>query len=114
MAKNELLRLSAQVQGLEVALKALIALHYAERGQGPGGFAAAANAAQQVCEGLQAQVRSVYDSAPPTVQASGLAAVMLDLVAETVGRCFLQPASEFERHAEQALAAYEPPSQARN
>lgn len=114
MRDKELMRLSAQVQGLEVALKSLIALHFAERAAGEGGHVKAALEAEALCRGLQAEVRAVLAEAPARAQETGLAVAMLELVAATVGRCYNQPASELKRLGEMALQASTPVSFARN
>lgn len=111
---QELLRLSAQVQGLEVALKSLITLHFAGRAEGEGGHARAAREAETLCRELQAQVLQVLDQAPAKTRESELAVTMLELVAATVGRCYDQPAAELERLATLSLEASTPLSLARN
>ena len=108
------MKLGAQVQGLELTLKTLVAFQFASRVKGEGDFSKVAEQASGISRRLQAHVASIVSAAPLATHESGVAKIMLEEMTATVSRCFDQPSSMLEQIAQMVLEVAPPASDAEN
>ena len=107
-------RLSAQVQGLELVLKSMIALQFAMSVRDEAGFAKAAEQAQALSASLRAYIDKALSDAPAPLVDSGVAQITLDEMRSVVARCLDGAADQLGEVAGLVLRATEPASPAKN
>ncbi len=115
MVSDELFfKLSGQVQGLELAIKTMIAIQFAAQVKDETGFAKAADDAQAISKHLSEHADRMLRASPRGAVESGVAALIVNEMRETATRCFDQSADSLDTIAQLVLRASEPPTDAKN
>lgn len=103
-------KLGAQIAGLEMVVKTMIAMHFASRVKDETGFAKAADQVRTLAQHLQDHIGSSMSAAPD----GPVRELMESEVRASVRRCFEDAESQLTTIAQLILAVSDPASEATN
>lgn len=110
MQDEQLIKLGAQVQGLELLIKSMIALQFAATVRDEAGFVKAAGQVRDLSKHLQEHLDAVMKNAPD----NAVRHVMEAEIRSTVRRCLEGAEGQLQEVAKVVLALSDPASPAKN